>query len=294
MKKARLIGTLTLVPVICLMMTGCQKTDSKAEYEAFLKGDRTDSVSFEAYTEDLCQYVAEDWSMDGAEPKSISYSFIDCGNDGEEELAVLYTQIGDEAMDINYITIFKLMDNEIKNIFCESFGYRSYALLNQYGFYTYGGSNGASSSTVVFSYVDGAGKKNYLYGMNDELSAYSLYVPGTTDYMDVAAEEGIAENIEIQQYFFNEYDETQDYAEYVSNCDYVYIPTDDTYQPLEGAELEEALSTGAYERFWESTGLPPALSQEQMDDKIAKKLDSIGVTDEILDAPDVTWTPFEK
>lgn len=267
--------------------------DLEKEYLAFLNGEREDTVSFEEFTNDLCNMVKEDWDMETAEPKGICYSFMDCGNDGVEELAVLYEQIGLENLDRNYIAVFKLVDNDIKNVFCEVFGYRSYATMNQYGYYNYGGSNGATSHSDLYSYVNALGETTFLYGLNYEVSAYSLYIPGTTEYMDVAEEEGIAENIEILQYYFENYEDGQDYQEYVKSCDYVIIPLDENYNYLEGDALQEALDSGSYDRFWESTGLNPAFTQEEIDQKINKKLESAGVTDEIKNGAPITWTSWK-
>lgn len=268
--------------------------DYESEYIAFLNGDRDDTVSFREYTDELCRQTAEEWYMDNADPKSMSYSIIDCGNDGALELAVLYEQLGsDEGLDRNFIAIFKLFDNDIKNIFCHDFGYRSYASLNQYGIFNYGGSNGATSHSSMYYFINPEGENIFLYGVDFEFSAYSLYIPDNLEYMDVAEEEGISESIEIDQYYFEEYDESLDYTDYVKKCDYVIVPYDDEFNPLEGAALDEAFATGAYDRFWDSTGLRPYLTQDEIAQKVKKKMADSGVTDAILEGPETVWEEFE-
>lgn len=251
------------------------------------------SYSFSDFTRGLSEGTADCFNFDAVGPGRISYSIVDCGNDGIPELALQFEQVGETAADINYICIIKLIDDKLQLVFEHEYGYRSYAFLNEYGLYTYGGSNGAMSHSIMYSYIDATGFCSFIYGVDDSLSAYSLYVPGNSEYLDIADEEGISENIEIEQYYFEYFTPDMDYEKYIKDCAYAYYPLDDEYNRLEGEQLKAAIEGGAYDRFWKSTGLT-AYTEDAVMKLVDEKLKKLGITDEIANAKDVKWTELTE
>lgn len=264
-------------------------------YQAFLNGKirEGDTLGISDFAEELCDNFTREYGYMNVLPEAIRYSYIDCGNDGIPELAVAFDGVGTEYMKSNYITVFKLVDDKIKCIFNKSYGYRAFAMLNEYGYYTYGGSNGASSHSTSYSFIDSDGKVNFLYGIYDDFSAHSFYIPDNAEYVEVAREEGIADNIEIEQYYYSEYDDEQSYNKFLTTCDFIYYPVSGNFDRLEGDRLTEATKGGAYERFWESTGLK-ASTEEQVNRKLDVILEKAGVTDEIVNGAEAEWTDISE
>ena len=244
--------------------------------------------SIKEFSEGLCQGHAEYFDQKLSLPKSISYSYIDCGKDEIPELAMLFEEVGGENLADSFIVIFKVIDDKLQCIFNCRYGYRANAVLGEYGMVTYGGSNGAASYTYMVSYVGDKGDTTFLYGIDDALSAVGLYIPGNTEYLDVAEEEGIIDRIEIEQYYFRLCDEKENYEDYIKNCDYVYYPLSENGNRLSKEGLEEALSSGSYQRFWDSTQLN-AFTEEQMQEKIDAVYEKAGITKDILNGVDVQW-----
>lgn len=264
-------------------------SDYMKAYQDFLNGKSKEGSDqgIAEYTEELCDEYTKEYGFMSVLPDGISYSFIDCGNDGIPELAVAFDGVGNENIKTNYITVFKLIDDEIKCIFKKGSGYRAFAMLNEYGYYTYGGANGAGSHCVDYYYIDAEGNANFLYGIDNSLSVYSFYIPDNDNYIDVADEEGIADNLEIDMYYYELY-EDQGLKEYMNSCDFIYYPVSDNWNRLEGDRLKEATKGGGYERFWESTGLKLS-TQEQIDKKVDGILNKVGVDDTILNGEEVEW-----
>lgn len=244
--------------------------------------------SIKEFTEGLCRGHAEYFDQEISLPKAVSYSYIDCGKDEVPELAMLFSEVGDENLSDSFIVIFKVIDDKLQCIFNCRYGYRSNAMLGEYGMVTYGGSNGAASYTYMVSYVGAKGDTTFLYGIDDALSAAGLYIPGNTEYLDVAEEEGIFGQIEIEQYYFRLCDESEDYEDYIKNCDYVYYPLSENGNRLSGEGLAAALSSGSYQRFWDSTHLN-AFSEAEMQEKIDAVYEKAGVTKDILNGADAQW-----
>lgn len=252
-----------------------------------------EEFSFSELTEALCRGYAASFDLKRVVPARIYYSYVDCGNDGIPELALMFEGVGNDSMNNDYILILKLIDDALVCTFQGQFGYRSYASLNEYGYYWYGGSNGASSHSVKYYYIDEQGKTNFLYGVNDEMSAYSLYIPGNEKYIEVAEDEGIADRVEIEQYYFEEYDDTTGYVDYVKNCDYVYYPLSGNYNRLEGDRLKSVLMDGSYKRFWDSTGLNN-MTEKEINEKIDDVYTKAGVTQEILEGDEAEWIELSE
>jgi len=253
------------------------------------------SYTLSGFVEEICKATEEYYDERNVKPRSIKYSFIDCGNDGIPELALLFEEVAGEYSGDNYIILIKLVDDKLQCIFQGTYSYRSYASINEYGIYCYGGSNGAASHVDQVSYIDGNGNYTFLYGCETLMSAYGLYLPNNDKPSEIAEEEGITDRIEIEQYYFDtfEYVDEKSYDEFMKACDYVYYPMSENFNRLEGQEAQEQRD-GAYARFWESTGLKPAITEEEINKKIDEVYEKAGVTKEILNGSDVDWLSMSQ
>ena len=240
------------------------------------------------FSEGLSIGCGEYFDIRKSSPKNIGFSYIDCGNDGVPELALLFEEVGNDSQNNNYIAVIKLIDDKLQCVFQNAYAYRTYGFLNEYGFYSYGGSNGASSYSSMYRYINENAESMFLYGIDDMTTVYSFYLRNNDEHVEVAEQEGVAYPIEIERYFYEPYEEDDDYTEFINNCDYVYYPLDDEYMRLEGKEQEDALASGAYDRYWKSTNLP-VLTEDEAVKKVDGILADAGVTDIIRGGNDVEW-----
>lgn len=128
------------------------------------------------YTIQELLYIPSDiWGNPGE--RYIKYSYIDCGNDGVNELAVNIVVAGEDGeyseASYNY-AIIKYIDGELRICATTESFYRTYGYITYYGGLTTGGSGGASThySSEAVVLADG--------------SAYTIYescTEGTPDFM---------------------------------------------------------------------------------------------------------------
>lgn len=116
----------------------------------------------------IADYIGDDDSVEIWLDK-IEYAYIDCGADGEPELALhIDTPMSTEGW-IEYI-IIKEFDGKLKTVYSDVAWSRSYIHINEYG-YIYGdGSGGAASHSFDKSFVDGDGKWHFIYSDSTELA----------------------------------------------------------------------------------------------------------------------------
>lgn len=157
------------------------EADQASLYDLFLSNEATVHIDSEnnlgyflsniepsgmdATLEDLVQLMIdsldEDYGYSGTTIESIEYAFIDCGNDGNKELALCVTTLSIDYY-TNYI-ILKEFDGQLKPVYAKVDGARSQTFINEYGYIMSDGSSGASYHDFVKEYIDGNGKYHYIY-----------------------------------------------------------------------------------------------------------------------------------
>lgn len=113
---------------------------------------------------------------------SAQYAYIDCGDDGIRELAIhaQYILLGSQVFDKYYV--FKNMKDGLKCCGAKEGYYRSFASLNEYGVFTYGGSGGANVYYQENQFVDGDGvcyfisSESHIMGFSEPMVPLS-YIP---------------------------------------------------------------------------------------------------------------------
>ena len=162
-------------------------------YENFLAG--TGKMSFSYYMSDGSQENTNDYDLfsklsdkeytlpeliDGMNkiftdpdgfyaPQEISktsYAYLDCGKDGNKELALQFVcPIVEEESTMTMI--LKEMDGKLQLIYSYDTWSRSDASINEYGYVTSGGSGGAALHYFESGYIDASGKYNFAYSEED-------------------------------------------------------------------------------------------------------------------------------
>lgn len=229
------------------------------------------------FFERIAKCVDEEY--DSMEIDSVEYAFIDCGNDGEPELAL---QIGLNSDNMGYITqgyVIKNFDGKLQLCTKIESAYRSEEYFkNKYGVIYSGGSNGASSWTEGYSYINAAGENVFLYSADCEYGL-GMYFDTLGGVYSVAAkyEEDIDDEWYMMEYHFDDPSdidfENIEYDDYLKTLPYTAYP--------EGEELIEKIFDEAGVKLY---------PQKQMDDMILQDMSSKGLSKEIFDSEEtVEW-----
>ncbi|RKM56744.1 hypothetical protein D6856_14705 [Butyrivibrio sp. XB500-5] len=110
----------------------------------------------------IAGYVVDAYSGVKISLEKIEYAYIDCGNDGEKELAIIIsTPTLTEGWE-EYI-IIKENDGSLETIFSDVAWNRSSIYLNKYGYFYNDASGGAFTHYFRKGYIDAGGKYHFLY-----------------------------------------------------------------------------------------------------------------------------------
>lgn len=221
---------------------------------------------------------------------SVKYTYLDCGKDGVSELALLFADYNVYDMPYNQIFVIKKIEDKLQLCFAYSYGYRTDGMLNEYGYFVSGGSSGAASRYFSHELVNGAGDYVFVY---DETTCFSPFSISTTnEEMNLEAYEEIADFLEVIQYSFAAYSSydsfgEEAYKEYIKNLKNVYHKVSVNGNPIEDEEIYKEDSL--YAKFAKETGLS-FYSDDEMEALLEKQKEEKGLTKEIEQGKDVTWT----
>ncbi len=202
---------------------------------------------------------------------SIEYAYIDCGKDGTKELVL---SLGGPFVEPeSHLTlIIKDMDNKLEVVYAYATWSRSYTTINDYGFISGDGSNGASNHGWNAAYIDADGK--YLYGYYEELEYdfASFALTKDHDEYDLSQLEG-----NILTYSLR----LEEYSEDAPNPDYYTfeVTTKDTYEEMDVPDL---YTNSPYKDVVDSVHGCKFVTMDEYNQIKDDKIKSIGVTDEIM------------
>ena len=179
-------------------------------------------------------FAAEDLS---AYFHSARYAFIDCGDDGEPELALeinLMPTEDSEYYDLTQYFIFKYMGGRVQLVGSNWGYYRSWVELNEYGVFNYVGSNGAASYYMDISFVDKNGEEQFVHGVNVEMGMAEpgvsyYYIPDSirpADYPYIEMSGSDSDYYIMEAYNFEKYGPDTDYDAYQMNSLYRFTDAD--------------------------------------------------------------------
>ena len=244
---------------------------------------------FSDFMEKICGAIEENFEV-AEYPQDISYAFVDAGSDGKPELFIRVNGIAESMVDLTDVWGIKQIDGKLQVIFYKQYGYRTMFSMNKYGYYYYGGSSGAACYTSNYAYIDSDGARHFDYGLEDVNAVWSLYVDGNDTYTAVAQEQGIDENIEVEQYYFTEYKDGEDYGAYQQNCLWNYYELNHNGNRIENND--EIYKAGdPFRVFWDSTGLPLNTADE-INKAIGENHNKAGLSDNIINAGEAEWIPL--
>jgi len=237
---------------------------SEDKYNAFLNGEENVVVSYlyaenlefdKTYTidsliSDFDSNIKENWDPLNINVKEVSYSFIDCGNDNDPELALkIEADDPDGYNAMTYYYIIKNFQNGLCLIDCYNTYYRSMGDLNKYGVFNQFGSGGASISYNSFRRINAQGDREFIYDCTTTLSMDRAVIDYYSLPSDVSIPDGYPEfsmeagSIDRYAYSFIDsndiaYDDDSSYDDYKRNIIYVFLENEnDTEADAEYAAM---------------------------------------------------------
>lgn len=200
------------------------KYTGKGDVSGYLELSEVLTVG-ESYTiSEICDALKQ--IVDFQDEPEITYSMIDCGSDGEEELLVEAQLSAAYGLDM----IIKNIDGEFVICYDQSATERSYVTVNADGTIESGGSSAANIHSMDYAFVDASGEYKFFYGVTETLSVFDTYDIYSGDSVTSISTEGIdADHMAVLEYYFE-----QDYEE--RNNFYSFYTFDDSFNEVETEE----------------------------------------------------------
>ena len=293
---------------------------SNALYESFLKNeakvyfdsscDNSDyndpngiasaEYTLQEFTEVLkTSYAFGDSSDSSIKINGIQYSYIDCGNDGKKELA-LSVDISNEGLGEGYSQKFIVAENagKLAIVYSEDEGLRDSISINEYGVVTKSGEDGFGSDTYGEIFFDSEGNVHYVYSVYAQAGFYNEASGGSVWFNDaehmIPAGLGIeADNLVFFRFDFNDAsgNNTESICSYAKMAEVGELRDYYTW----GLDFsDDSIYTDAYplKQSLDGEGIT-VKSLKEIDQKIAEKEATDGLTEEIKKGKAVEWQPLE-
>ncbi|MCR5102570.1 MAG: hypothetical protein K6B41_14585 [Butyrivibrio sp.] len=133
-----------------------------------------DKITGEFTIKDMIEAIKANFDSEDIKEDSVEYRIIDCGNDGNYELAL---EISFEEADM-YTGLFifdESDDGKLQLIYSNDMWSRKWLSVNKYGYIMVGGSNGAASHSGDAILIDANGKTNDIYNYDEEGFGFHFY-----------------------------------------------------------------------------------------------------------------------
>ncbi|MCR5416929.1 MAG: hypothetical protein K6E79_09040 [Pseudobutyrivibrio sp.] len=222
-----------------------------------------------------------DQYYNGGEVSSVSYAYLDCGNDGNKELALNFVcPVVEEG---SYMTmILKEIDDKVQVVYIFCGWSRSETSINEYGYISGGGSGGATLHVSDCSYINADGE--YCYGYSEEEQADLASFAEFKDHTDYDTS---ALNGTIVVYSLRTTPTTsEDYEPQY----YSYLVYDDNYNEM---SVDNLYTDSEYKMVMDSfTGID-FVSYDELQQIENDKLSEIGVTDTIKNGKELEYTEIK-
>ena len=282
---------------------------SEEYYNAFIYDGYTVSIDYDANHLPAGEYDASGLAhtvcdaltaeTDGSWEYFLSeayYAIIDCGNDGEPELALDLSYITADGYGQSYdkIYIIKNFDGDLRIIADDFSAYRGYTELNTLGFITSGGSSSASSWYDAYSFITADGERKFLYSAEYNFAKADTVIPdymlpsGTVPEDYEYSWDFVEDGIEMDVYNFTEYDDSRwddddYYDEYLKGNIFVFLDS----------EENDIAPAEQYAQLYEDAGVQISTNAE-VQARIAERAAELGCTEEIHSAEPVEWIELDS
>lgn len=276
-------------------------------YDAFLNGDATLSTDYylnnasetgSGYENDFFSIIAgdeltlpemvdtlnegfmdEEGFFAHEEISSISYSYLDCGKDGEKELALKFVCPVVEP-DSNIVLVIKEMDSKLQVVYAVCSWSRSETTINEYGYIYSGGSGSATDHISDAALIDADGNYQFGYILSESSDLESFGYSYDHEDFDASTLDGTLCVYELRLTYEPGADKPSDYFSYE-------VYDSDTYEKLDVPNL---YTDSPYKDVMDSFTTIEFVPYDELDQVISKKLDSIGATQDVIDASPLEFT----
>ncbi|WP_049945385.1 lysozyme inhibitor LprI family protein [Butyrivibrio sp. AC2005] len=223
-------------------------------------------------------FNSEDGYYAEGEVSSVRYSYLDCGNDGIPEMSIQMTGPFIEP-ESDLTLIVKEIEGQLQVVYAYVTWSRSWTEINEYGFISGDGSNGASNHCWDTACVNADGQ--YLFGYYEE-QEYDFdmfaHFKDHDDY-DLSKLDGSIMTYSLR---LNEYSEDSPAFQY-----YTYEVYDsESYEPKEVTDL---YTDSAYKKVMDCFKEYNIVSMDEYEKIKSDKLTSIGATKEIMSGKNLTY-----
>ena len=213
------------------------------------------------------------------EISSISYSYLDCGNDGEKELAVKFVCPVVEP-DSNIVLVIKEIDSKLQVVYSVCSWSRSETTINEYGFIQGGGSGGAINHSSDAALIDADGKYQFGYILTESADLEDFGYAYEHEDFDASSLEGTLCIYELRLTFEPGADKPSDYFSYA-------VYDSDTYEEIDVPNL---YTDSPYKEVLDSFTTIKFVPYDELEKAISDKLDSIGATEDVRNANELEFT----
>ncbi len=280
-----------------------QETDAESVYLAFLQGEKSavvedDEQAFPKgnYTiSEMADALSEDFRKEDMPDTllSTSYSVIDCGLDGEPELALKLDFVNPDTYDVSseYL-IFKAKDGKLSSIMQLNCYNGSGVYMNQAGVIDWTTTFGYTHSFVKEYYVNPEGQKVFIYsihtytGLENNLVHEEFMPSSAREQINIQWNGGGTETYTEEIYNTMEYSDSFDdemYDRYLGNNRYVF------YNEQGECENPEDEILSLYHFY----GIMIE-EEDSLDEDLLNYKKGMGLTDEIYCADEVEWTVWDS
>jgi hypothetical protein len=202
-------------------------TGDRASYveisKALQKGQSYTMEEIAAAIESIDEYNDFDYNSD------VEYSYIDCGQDGAQELLA----VAQLSAEFRFFMIVKEIDGELVICYDQDAWSRCDVVVNSDGTIESSGSGGAAVHIVDYAYVDAAGDYKFYYGLEETLTLFGDYYAYTTgeNYAEIPTEGLDQEHLGVRDYYFEaDYtDRTHSHSYFILDDNYNDVTTDADY-----------------------------------------------------------------
>ncbi len=224
----------------------------------------------------------------------VGYAFIDCGLDGEKELAIVCKLYNDTVENDYMVAIFvvKEFDGSLALVDVET-SYAQYStVMNKAGYIVYGGDANEKIHHETIKYIDKDGVVNHVYTKDTNTGLKNAEIPDDylpNDLLDGQEWTDSEKYFECDVYNFDEYywhtikDYDDEYDKYISNYRKGYFFT---FKDQSGnSEMPDEDECEKYDK----NGIN-YYDDQQVDEILKSRFEEFGITDDIVNADVIKWS----
>ena len=224
----------------------------------------------------------------------VGYAFIDCGLDGEKELAIVCKLYNDTVENDYMVAIFvvKEFDGSLALVDVET-SYAQYStVMNKAGYIVYGGDANENIHHDTIKYIDKDGVVHHVYTKDTNTGLKNAEIPDDylpDDMLDGQEWTDSEKYFECDVYNFDEYywhtikDYDDEYDKYISNYRKGYFFT---FKDQSGnSEMPDEDECEKYDK----NGIN-YYDDQQVDEILKSRFEEFGITDDIVNADVIKWS----